>query len=125
MMKEGELLIFLFTKYPRVPDDIVVFEYFDIFMLKENFMLHLFEEPVSTVTWLRIKQPETYTTHFDLIYSSSFSFDFHTKDEIIHFSEHNPKHDINLEKGENCVLVYKRFPTITRAGSKTYVYYNI
>ena len=38
-------------------------------------MLHLFEEPVDNFTWLRIKQPGTYTTHFYLIYSSSFSFE--------------------------------------------------
>ena len=86
------------------------------FELKENLMSRLFEEPVDTVTWLRIKQPGTYTIHFDLIYSSSFSFELHTKDEIIHFSEHDSKHDIILEKGENCVLVYKQFPTITHTG---------
>ena len=99
--------------------------YLDGFELKENLISHLFEEPVDTVTWLKIKQPGTYTIHFDLIYSSSFSFELHTRDEIIHFSEHYPKHDINLEKDENCVLVYKQIPTITRAGSKIYVYYNI
>ena len=76
-------------------------------------------------TWLRIKQPGTYTIHFDLISSYSFSFELYTRDEIIHFSEHNPKHDINLEKGENSLLVYKKIPTIIRAGSKIYVYYNI
>ena len=70
-------------------------------------MSHLFEEPADTVTWLKIKQPGTFTIHFDLIYSSSFSFKLHTRDEIIHFSEHNPKHDTNHEKDENCVLVYK------------------
>ena len=93
----------------------------DFFTLKENFMLHLLEEPVDTVKWLRIKQPGT----FDLIDSSSFSFELHTKDEIIHFSEHDPKHDIILEMGENCILMYKEIPRITRAGSKIYVYYNI
>ena len=81
-------------------------------------MSRLFEEPVDTVTWLRIKQPGTYTIHFDLIYSSSYSFGLHTKYEIIHFFEHNPKHDIILEKGENCVFVYKQLPTITRPGPK-------
>ena len=99
--------------------------YSDGFVLKENLMSHLFEEPVDTVTWLKIKQPGTYTIHFYLIYSSSFSFELHTKDEIIHFSEHNPKHDINLEKGENCVLVYKLIQAITRTGSKIFVYCNI
>ena len=73
--------------------------------LKGNFMSHLFEEPVDTATWLRIKQPGTYIIHFDLICSSSFSFELHTKDEIIHFSEHNPTHNIYLEKDENWVLV--------------------
>ena len=76
---------------------------------------------------LRIKQPGTYTIHFDLIPidSSSFSFELHTRDEIIHFSEHNPKHVINLEKSENCLLVYKKISKIIREGSKIYVYYNI
>ena len=60
--------------------------YLDGFVLKVNLMSHLFEEPVDTVTWLKIKQHGTYTIHFDLIYSSSFSFELHTKDEIIHFS---------------------------------------
>ena len=88
---------------------------------------HLFEEPAEDVTWLRIKQPGTYTIHFDLIHDSSFSFSFelHTSDEIIHFSEHNPKRDINLENGENCLLVLKQVPYINNAGSKIYVYYNI
>ena len=93
-------------------------------MLKEYFF-HLLEKPVGDVTWLRIKQPGTYTIHFDLIHSSSFSFELHTRDEIIHFSEHNPKHDINLEKGENCLLVLKTILAFIRAGSKIYVYYNI
>ena len=69
-------------------------------------MSHLLEEPV---TWLRIKQPRTNTIHFDLIiYSDSFLIELYTRDEMIHFSEHNPKHDIYLEKGENCLLVYKK-----------------
>ena len=71
------------------------------------------------------RKPGSYTIHFDLIYFSSFSLELHTKDETIHFSEHDPKHDIILEKGEICVLVYKEILTITRAGSKKYVYYNI
>ena len=78
--------------------------------------------------WLRIKQPGTYTIHFDLTRDrrdSSFSFELHTRDEIIHFSEHNPKHDINLEKGENCLLVLKTILTFIRTDSKIYVYYNI
>ena len=41
---------------------------------------------------------------------------------MIYFSEHNPKHDINLEKGENCLLVYKEMPDLIRAGSKIYAY---
>ena len=75
----------------------------------------------------KIIQPGTYTIHFDLICSPvlSFSFELHTRDEIIHFSEHNPKQDINLENGENCLLVYKKVPRIITAGSKIYVYHNI
>ena len=98
-----------------------------MFTLKEYFF-HLFEEPADGVTWLRIKQPGTYTIHFDptrVRRDSSFSFELHTRDEIIHFSEHNPKRDINLEKGENCLLVLKQVPYINNAGSKIYVYYNI
>ena len=30
-------------------------DYFDNFRLKENLMSHLFEEPVDTFTWLKIK----------------------------------------------------------------------
>ena len=77
-----------------------------MFTLKENCMTHLLE-PVDNITWLRIKRPGTYIIHIDLI-CNSFSFELHTRGEIIHFSEHNPKHDINLEKGENCLLVYKK-----------------
>ena len=104
-------------------------DFINIFTLKEYF-LHLYEEPVDNVTWLRIKQPGTYNLHFDLILhdliSNTFSFELHTRDEIIHFSEHNPKHDINLEKGENCILVYKNmFNFQIQTGSKIYVYYNI
>ena len=107
----------------------IEFEFFDLFTLKENF-IHLLEEPVVSHTWSRIKQRGTYTIHFDLIYNS-FSFELHTRGEIIHFSEHNPKHDINLEKGENCILVYKKslklieyvqtymFIIIYRNGTKT------
>ena len=119
-----------FTKHPLQSDDIHEFGFIDIFTLKEYF-IHLLEKPVDDVTWLRIKQPGTYTIHFDLIlsgYSYSFffffSFELHTRDEIIHFSNHNPKHDINLEKGENCLLVLKIPPQIIRAGSKIYIYYN-
>ena len=82
----------------------------DMFTLKE-IVFHLFEEPADDVTWLRIKQPGTYTIHFVLTRDrrdSSFSFELHAKDEIIHYSEHNPKRDINLEKGENCLLVLKK-----------------
>ena len=88
-------------------------------------MLHLFEEPAGDYTWLRIKQPGTYTIHLDLISFYSFSFELHTRGEIIHFSEYNPKHDINLEKGENCLLLYKKIPLIISEGSKICVYYNI
>ena len=49
-------------------------------------------EPADDVTWLRIKQPGTYTLQFYLTRDrrdSSFSFELHTRDEIIHFSGHN------------------------------------
>ena len=85
------------------------FECFDLFTLKENF-IHLLEEPVVSHTKLRNKQPGTYTIHFDVI-CNSFSFELHTRGEIIHFSEHNPKHDINQKKGENCLLVDIRNPS--------------
>ena len=130
---------FSFVKHPLIPDTIDdlegtiedlestidEFKFFDIFTLKEYF-IHLLEEPVDDVTWLRIKQPGTYTIYFDLIINPySFSSELHTRDEIIHFSEHNPKHNINLEKGENCLLVHKNMPDLIRAGSKIYIYYNI
>ena len=38
-----------FRKYTSVSDDIDTHEYFDIFTLKENFMLHLLEEPVDDI----------------------------------------------------------------------------
>ena len=117
-MKKGD-----FRKHQIPPVEFDEFELFDMFTLKENF-IHLLEEPVDDITWLRIKQPGTYTIHFDLI-SDSFSFELHTRGEIIHFSEHNPKHDIYLEKGENCVLIWKIVPWIIRAYSKICVYYNI
>ena len=86
----------------------------------KNIFFHLFEEPADDVTWLRIKQPGTYTIHSDLIFYdhllNSFSFELHTRDEIIHFSEDNPKYNFNLEKGENSVLVCKKVPDYVRAG---------
>ena len=92
----------------------------------KNIFFHLFEEPADDVTWLKIKQPGTYTIYFDLIIEpNSFSFELHTRDEIMHFPEHNRKYNINLEKGENCLLVYKRTPGLISAGSKIYVYYNV
>ena len=93
-------------KYPREPDEINDLEFLYILTFKENF-IHLFEEPVDNFTRLRIKQPRTYTLHFDLI-CNSFSFELHTRDEVIHFSEHNPKHDISLNQGEDCFLLYKK-----------------
>ena len=123
----GRIIGALFRNYPYEPDDINDFRFIDTFTLKEYF-IHLLEEPVDTVTWLRMKQPGTYTIHFDLIYGGnypSFSFELHTRGEIIGSSEHNPKHDINLEKDENCVLSFQEIPLIIRAGSKIYVYYNI
>ena len=106
----------LFVNRHLVPTLTNPHEFIDIFTLKEYFF-HLLEKPVDDVTWLRIKQPGTYTIHFDLIIDpNSFSFELHTRDEVILFSEHNPKHNINLEKGENCLLVYKRMPSIISAG---------
>ena len=120
----------LFSKYPRAPDDINEFRFIYSFTLKEYF-LHLIEEPADGITWLKIKQPGTYTIHFDLIYSNSFSFELHTRDKTIHFSEHKPKHDINMEKDDYCALLFKRslilleniqkymFIIIYRDGTKT------
>ena len=104
--ERGRAVDIRFSKYQHVPDDTNTYEFIDSFTLKEYF-IHLLEKPVDDVTWLRIKQPGTYTIHFDLI-TDSFSFELHTRDEIIHFSEHNPKHNINLEKDEKCLLVWKR-----------------
>ena len=112
-----------FRKHSCQPDDTNTYKFINIFTFKE-YLIDLLEKPVDDVTWLRIKQPGTYTIHFDLI-AYSFSFELHTRDEILHFSEHNPKHDINLEKGENCLLVYKSIPLNIHAGSKIYVYFNI
>ena len=57
--------------------------------------------------------------HFDLtLVPTSFSFVLHTRDETVHFSKHNPKHNINQEKGENCLLVHKNMSDFIRAGSK-------
>ena len=93
----------MFRKYPRTQDDTNTYEFLYMFTLKEYFF-HLFEEPSDDVTWLKIKKPGSYTIHFDLITEdTSFSFKLYTRDEIIHFSEHNPKHNINLEKGKNCI----------------------
>ena len=58
-----------FRKYPHEPDDTNKTRFINIFTLKEYF-IHLLEEPVDTATWLRSKQPGTYTIHFDLIDSS-------------------------------------------------------
>ena len=104
--ERGRIIEVLFRKYQHEPDDINESKFINIFTLKDCF-IHLFEEPVEFYTWLRIKQPGTYTIHFDLIDPRSFSFELHTRDEVILISEHNPKHNINL-KGENCFLVYKK-----------------
>ena len=108
-----------------MPDDTNTYEFINIFTLKEYF-IHILEKPVDDLTWLRMKKPGTYAIHFDLIIDpNSFSSELHTRDEIIHFSEHNPKQDINLENGENCLLVYKNMPNFIRAGSNIYICYNI
>ena len=64
---------FVFRTYLRLQDFSNTYEFLDMFTLKEYF-IHLLEEPVGDVTWLRIKQPGTYTIHFDLI-PNSFSFE--------------------------------------------------
>ena len=101
----------------------------NLFGVENNQVLIRKNEIIDTVFRrifsIRIKQPGIYTIHFDLIRPRSFSFELHTRDEIIHFSEHNPKHDINLKKGENCLLVLKIAPGFIRPGSKIYAYYNI
>ena len=63
-----------FRKYPHVSDDTNKIR-FNIFTLKEYF-IHLLEEPVDTVTWLKIKQPGTYIIYFDLIGSSSYDISY-------------------------------------------------
>ena len=104
----------LFMKHPHEPTDTDTYEVFETFTLKEYF-IHVLEEPIDDSTWLRIKQSGAYTIHFDLI-TDSFSFELHTRGEITHFSEHNPRHAINLEKGENCLLVHKNVNTMTYSG---------
>ena len=64
----GNIVTFWFIKYPHAPDDTNTYEFIDISTLKEYF-IHLLEEPVDDITWLRIKQPGTYTIHFALILS--------------------------------------------------------
>ena len=123
--EEGRVTKVVVVKAPRPRDDTSEFGFIDIFTLKEYFF-YLLEEPVDDVTWLRIKQPGTYTLHFDIISgSNSFSFGLDTRGKRIHFIEHNPKRNINLEKGENCYLRIERIQSTTRAGSEIYVYYNI
>ena len=68
----GRIIDAWFRKYPYVPGDTNNYRFFDIFTLKEYFM-HIFEEPIDDIRWLRIKHPGTYTMHFDLIcYTFSF-----------------------------------------------------
>ena len=70
----GERIIrALFRKYLREPDEITDLDCFVILTFRENF-IHLFEAPVDNFTWLRIKQPGTYTIHFNLI-CNSFSLE--------------------------------------------------
>ena len=100
MIQKGDILELRFCLENIHARMIMLTLLINMFTLKEYFF-HLFEEPADDVTWLKNKQPGTYTIHFDLIIDpNSFSFELHTRDEIIHFSEHNPKHDISLEKGE-------------------------
>ena len=95
-----------FREYPRVSDYIGTLGFFGTFTLKKILCYIYLKKNLLNITWLRIKHPGTYTIHFDLI-CNSFSFELHTRDEVILFSEHNPKHDINLEKDENCVLLFE------------------
>ena len=67
----GGIIEALFRKHQHEPDDINEFRFIDMFTLKEYF-IHLLEEPVDFYIWLRIKQPGTYTIHFDLIDPSFF-----------------------------------------------------
>ena len=74
--EEGRVIgtSFLFRKYPHVPDNTNEFRAIvDIFTLKEYF-IHMLEEPVDDITWLRFKQSGTYTKHFDCAGHNSFSF---------------------------------------------------
>ena len=112
-----------FRKHTIPPDDTNEFRFIAIFTLKEYF-IHLLEEPVDQIIWLRIKQPGTYAIHLDHI-TDSFAFTHKRRDNTFHFSEHNPKHAINLEKGENCLLTYRVVPRMFTPGSKIYVYDNI
>ena len=65
----GRFIGVRFIKYPHKPHGTKQIRFINIFTLTEYF-IHLLEEPVDTATWLRIKQPVTYTIHFDLIVSS-------------------------------------------------------
>ena len=53
--EERGIIVVWFIKHPHEPDDINQIRFNDIFTLKENLMLHLFEEPVDNLTLLRIK----------------------------------------------------------------------
>ena len=84
-----------------MPTLINTHEFIDIFTLKEYF-IHLFEEPADDVTWLRIKEPGTYTIHFGLIIDpNSFSFELHRRDEVILF----------LNTIQNIILIWRRVKT--------------
>ena len=63
--EEGRRTSFLFRKHPILPGEIDEFEFIDFYA--NRIFFHLFEEPADTVAWLKIKQPGTYTIHFDLI----------------------------------------------------------
>ena len=71
--EEGRITVGYFFKYPHTPGKIDESEFLDIFTLKEYF-IHLLEKPVDDVTWLRIKQPGTYTIHFDFIINPKKKF---------------------------------------------------
>ena len=64
LIRESERIDTDIVYHGIIPTDgINALDFFFNFTLKENFMLYLLEEPVDTDTWLRIKQPGTYTIY--------------------------------------------------------------
>ena len=68
------ILVDRFQKYPPgLGNDFGDYKSNDMFALKEYFY-HLFEAPADDVTWLRIKQPGTYTILLYILISSVLYF---------------------------------------------------